>query len=177
MPKGATWKIYLLEIPESFKFINAFLQFENDFWVIKPFFPFFCEPGSWSSRPSKTDSDWETLIFNLLFDDILVWCYLGSGAGCDLYWAGAGSVPPAGGGLRGGAQSCPEVALLLRLPGAVLWIRIRTESVFRSFVDPDPYSRFGSWSTLGCIDFFTLKTRLIQYCEITSEPQFQTMTP
>ena len=26
----------------------------------------------------------------------------------------------------------------------VLWIRIRIGSVFRSFVDPDPYSEYGS---------------------------------
>ena len=30
---------------------------------------------------------------------------------------------------------------------AVLWIRIRIGSVFRSFVDPDPYSEYGSRST------------------------------
>ena len=30
---------------------------------------------------------------------------------------------------------------------AVLWIRIRNGSVFRSFLDPDPYSENGSKST------------------------------
>ena len=55
--------------------------------------------------------------------------------------------PPVTSGPRTAGHACRALLDYLGYLSAVLWIRIRIGSVFRNFVDPDPYSRYGLGST------------------------------